>query len=415
MMDTFWRSDRGKLLLGGCGTQVGIVVASATIVGAILVCSVCALSSGLSIAFTQEIANLSAGETADVVANEEADALHAEIESLVAQVEYLEASRPAMPSEPAAPAPTPQPFVIAHQSGVNLRSGPDVDYSRLGTLTLGARTDIVGRNSDSSWWLVSTPNGLAWVSSEVVVAYDVNDDIPVVAIPALLTLPATGAPSDPPPAPGNAPTPDPATSPAPAQAVGTPTATIAESRIFVEDTVGYKRLFEQLGTTPTSASFSPKGDQIAVMDGIALYLVAGDGSHGQVLLKEDETLRPVGGAVWSPDGQFIAFMVERKDCNPCRSVGLIRVSDETLSFLKTPDNQDSEAPRWTHDGRLLVIVHPSEPADGTTYVYATSSQGQPAEGIYVLGSSHEGQKWLPWLPGRVWQAGASERPDTYYD
>jgi len=183
----------------------------------------------------------------------------------------------------------------------------------------------------------------------------------------------------------------------------------------VEDTVGYKRLFEQLSTTPTSASFSPKGDQIAVMDGIGLYLVAGDGSYGQVLLTEDEIIRPVGGAVWSPNGEFIAFMAERKNCDPCRSVGLVRVSDGTISYLKTPENQDSEAPRWTHDGRLLVIVHPSEPADGVTYVYATSSQGQPASGIYVLGSSHEGQKWLPWLPGRVWQAGVSERADTYYN
>ncbi len=417
MMDTFWRSDRGKLLLGGCGTQVGIVVGSATMVGAILVCSVCVLSSGLSIAFTQEIANLPVGEATDVIANEEADSLRSEIESLVAQVEYLEASRPAMPSEPTAPAPTPQPFVIAHQSGVNLRSGPGVDYSRLGTLTLGARTDIVGRNSDSSWWLVSTPSGLAWVSSEVVVAYDVNDDIPTVTIPALLTLPATGAPSDPQPAPDSAPTPDPASNPTPSQPVGTPTATIAESRIFVEDTVGYKRLFEQLSKSPTSASFSPKGDQIAVIDGIKLYLVAGDGSYGDVLLSEDETLRPFGGAVWSPDGKYIAFMVDHKQqkCRPCRSVALLRVSDGLITFLDTPNMMDSEAPRWTHDGRLLVIVHPSEPADGTTYVYATSSQSQPAEGIYVLGSSHEGQKWLPWLPGRVWQAGASERPDTYYD
>jgi hypothetical protein len=151
------------------------------------------------------------------------------------------------------------------------------------------------------------------------------------------------------------------------------------------------------------------------MDGIKLYLVAGDGSYGQVLLAEDETIKPIGGAVWSPDGELIAFMVERKDCDQCRAVGLIRVSDGTISYLEAPDNQDVEAPRWTHDGRLLVVVHPSEPADGITYVYATSDRGQPASGIYVLSSSHEGQKWSPWLPGRVWQAGVSERPDTYYD
>lgn len=413
-MDTFWRSDRARLFLGGCGTQVGILLSSGVIVGTLLVCSFCVLFSGLSIALTRQFANLPASVTAEAASSQEAEALRGQIESLVAQVRILEANGADMPLEPAAPPPPPQPFVIAHQSGVTLRSGPGVDYARLGTLTLGARVAIVGRNNDSSWWLVSTPGGLGWVRSDVVVAYDINDDIPIVTIPALLTLPETG--NAPNPAPATTPTPDPPTSAVPGQPAGTPTASIVESRISVEDTVGYKRLFEQLSKTPpNSASFSPRGDRIAVMDGVGFYLVAGDGSYGQVLMTENETLRPVGSAVWSPDGEFIAFMVERKDCNPCRSVGLIRVSDGTISYLKTPDNQDSEAPRWTHDGRLLVVVHPSEPADGVTYVYSTSSRGQPASGIYVLGSSNAGQKWLPWLPGRVWQASASERPDTYYN
>ena len=412
MMDGYWSNNRGRLFLGGCGTQVGIIIASATIIGTALLCFVCALSGGLGIAITQEFAGQPANVDANTAPNEEAEALRGQIESLVAQVRILEANESDMPSEPAAP--TPQPFLIAHQSGVTLRSGPGVDYSRVGTLTLGARVEIVGRNGDSSWWLISTPQGLAWVAADIVVAYDVNDNIPVVTIPGLLTLPATGSPSNSSPATANTPTPDPprATPPAPS---GTPTASIVESRIFVEDTVGYKRLFESLIRTPTSASFSPKGDRIAVMDGIKLYLVAGDGSDGQVLVTEDEALRPIEGAVWSPDGQFIAFVIERINCDLCRSVGMVRVSDGTVNYLKTPDNQDSEAPRWTHDGRLLVVVHPAEPADGVTYIYATASRGQPASGIYVLSSSHEGQKWLPWLPGRVWQAGVSERPDTYYD
>ena len=409
MMDGYWSSNRGKLFLGGCGTQIGILVASATIVGMALLCFVCALSSGLGIAITQEFTGQTANLDTGAVPSEEAEALRGQIESLVAQVRILEANGSNGSSEPAAPIPTPQPFVIAHQSGVTLRSGPGVDYSAVGTLTLGARVDIVGRNGDSSWWLITTPQGLAWVSDDIVAAYDLNDNIPVVTIPGLLTLPATGAPS------ANTPTPDPSAA-APPVPSGTPTASIVESRIFVEDTVGWKRLFESMSTTPpASASFSPKGDQIAVMDGTKLYLVAGDGSDGQVLVDEDEVLKPIGGAVWSPDGQFIAFMAERINCDPCRSVGMVRVSDGTVNYLETPDNQDSEAPRWTHDGRLLVVVHPAEPANGVTYVYSIASRGQPASGIYVLSSSHEGQKWLPWLPGRVWQAGVSERPDTYYD
>jgi hypothetical protein len=121
--------------------------------------------------------------------------------------------------------------------------------------------------------------------------------------------------------------------------------------------------------------------------------------------------------VWSPDGEYLAFMVDykAKKCRPCRAVGLVRMADESIFFLQTPDNLDSEAPRWTQDGRLVINVHPSEPASGETYIYDVTGRGQKASGLLVLSTSHEGQKWYPWQPGRSWRAGISERPDTYYD
>jgi Tol biopolymer transport system component len=197
----------------------------------------------------------------------------------------------------------------------------------------------------------------------------------------------------------------------------TPTATAAESRIFVEDTVGYKDLWEHLSAPPNSASFSPRGDQIAVAEGIGLYLVAGDGSEGQTLAADDGVMKPVWGAVWSPDGKYIAFVVEYLDpsCKPCRSVSLVRLSDGLTFMLETPDKMDSDAPRWTQDGRLLVNVYPGEPADGAAYIYDISGRGQVATGVYVLSSGLDGQRWLPWRPGRIWRAGVSERPDTYYN
>ena len=80
MMDGLWSTNRGKLFLGGCGTQVGIVVASVVLIGTVLFCAICALSGGLSFAITQEFANLSPNTSAEVVANEEAEALRDQIE-----------------------------------------------------------------------------------------------------------------------------------------------------------------------------------------------------------------------------------------------------------------------------------------------------------------------------------------------
>jgi hypothetical protein len=87
MMNTVWKSNQGKLFLGGCGTQIGLVIAFAALAGVFVFCSVCGLSSALSLAVVQEFARLSTGADAaaasDGAPTGEVEALHAEIEFLV--------------------------------------------------------------------------------------------------------------------------------------------------------------------------------------------------------------------------------------------------------------------------------------------------------------------------------------------
>ncbi len=433
MMNAIWKSNLGKLFLGGCGTQLGAVFALATLVGLVLVCSVCAVSSALTAALAQQGVVLPASATVEALPPQEAGAaptgeaelLRAEIASLVGQVESLKAKAASQPaaSTPLPPQP-PKPFAIALQPGVNLRSGPGASYYRVGTLPLGRRVEIMGRNQDSSWWLVAAPEGLAWVSASYVTVYDVGDTLPVVSIPALLVWPtplpgqpaslaAQPAPSaGPPPASAQPPFGTPVTS-TPLLPCGTPTATAAQAGVFVEDSEGFKQLRKQLSYPPVSASFSPQGDQIALTEGIKLYLITSDSFNGQILMSENGIIKPAGGLVWSPDGQYLAVVVEKLNCKTCRSVVLVRISDASLFFLQTPNNLTGDEPRWTQDGRLLINVHPGEPAQGTTYVYDLEGRGEVAAGTFTLSSSHEGQKWLPWRPGRTWQAGVAERPDAY--
>jgi hypothetical protein len=422
-MDKFWKSNLGKLVLGSCGAQVGLAVGFIGLSGLALVIFLCGLTTILSVAGAGEIARLSAEAVSTPAPDAQVEALRGEINSLVTQVDVLRSGVPAGPPPAPAPQPVlPQPIAIAHTGQANLRTGPDIVYSRVGAMAAGESLEVVGRNQDSSWWLVARPEGVAWVSNEVVLIYGPTENVPVVTIPALLVLPgldgegASNPPGDAAPAlaPASTVSPTPNRS-LPVLPAGTPTAIAAQSRIFVQDTVGWKRLREQLGKLPASESFSPHGERIAVIDGVSVYLVAGDGSYGQVLYSDDGVRRPVGDAVWSPDGNFLAFRVDYlyPKCRPCRGVGLVDLSEETLIFLETPDQLDCDGPRWTQDGRLLVNVHPGEPAKGTTYAYDRWGQGEPASGVYLLSSSHDGQKWLPWRPGRVWQAGVSERPDTY--
>jgi hypothetical protein len=425
MMNAIWKSNLGKLFLGGCGTQLGAAFALTVLGGVFLVCSVCAVSSGLTAAMAQQGVALPANPTAVALPAEEAgvaptgevDLLQAEITSLAGQVESLRANGASQPVA-STPAPLqPKPFAIALQAGVNLRSGPGVSYYRVGVLPLGTRVEIVGRNQDSSWWLVSAPDGLAWVSATSVTAYDVGDTVPVVSIPALLVWP-TPLPGQPRPLPAQpAPTAEPVPATpntlVPALPCGTPTATAAQGGVFVEDTEGFKQLRKHLERPPISASFSPQGDQIALTEGIKLYLVTPDSFQGQILMAEDGVIRPAGGLVWSPDGAYLAAVVEKLNCKTCRSVALFRKSDASHFFLQTPNNLTGEEPRWTQDGRLLINVDPGEPAQGTAYVYDLNGHGEVAVGTFVLSSSEYGQKWLPWRPGRTWQAGVTERPDSY--
>ncbi len=130
-------------------------------------------------------------------------------------------------------------------------------------------------------------------------------------------------------------------------------------------------------------------------------------------MSENGIIKPAGSVVWSPDGQYLAVVVQKLNCTTCRSIVLVRISDASLFFLKTPNNLTGDEPRWTQDGRLLINVHPGEPAQGTAYVYDLEGNGQVAAGTFVLSSSQEGQKWSPWRPGRIWQAGVAERPDAY--
>lgn len=76
---------------------------------------------------------------------------------------------------------------------VNIRSGPGINYSVIGTLNTNTPMPIVGRNADASWWQIKiTSDTLGWVSNAVVNAGNTNN------------VPLAEAPASPPPAPVSA-------------------------------------------------------------------------------------------------------------------------------------------------------------------------------------------------------------------
>lgn len=128
------------------------------------------------------------------------------------------------PEPTSAPAPTAAPTAVPEKPKsndvtitnefANIRSGPGTNYDRVGKLDKNTTANVTGKNPDASWWQISfkdAPNGLGWVSAELVKFNGDAAEIKVAAIPtpppaptaapAATARPAAALPTAPPAAP----------------------------------------------------------------------------------------------------------------------------------------------------------------------------------------------------------------------
>ena len=103
----------------------------------------------------------------------------------------LQATQP--PVATAVPEETAHAVVVAQESGVNVRSGPDTGYAVVGRLEPGQQAGITGRYGD--WWQIDLNGTKGWVANWVVTATD-TEGVPEVVPPAS-PVPATAAPAAP--------------------------------------------------------------------------------------------------------------------------------------------------------------------------------------------------------------------------
>ena len=70
------------------------------------------------------------------------------------------------------PTSTPSVFLAsAKDQPVNCRFGPGISYAVIGALEQGKQAEMIGRNSDSTWWFVrnpSDPSTSCWLSADFV-------------------------------------------------------------------------------------------------------------------------------------------------------------------------------------------------------------------------------------------------------
>ncbi len=100
-------------------------------------------------------------------------------------------------------APPVKPGVTVGSGGVNVRSGPGTNYTKLGYLEPGSQADVTGRYGD--WWQISYNGAAGWVFGDLVTASNADGVAQVEPPPAPTAPPATAVPPTAPPSPTSAP------------------------------------------------------------------------------------------------------------------------------------------------------------------------------------------------------------------
>ncbi len=111
---------------------------------------------------------------------------------------------PAQPTEPP-PTPTSSSPRGVTTTGMNVRNGPSTLYPIIGSLLAGTDLELVGRNADSSWFVV--PYGLSqgWVFGGLLTVTGEVSSLPVISAPppppTATPIPPTAAATQPPAGP----------------------------------------------------------------------------------------------------------------------------------------------------------------------------------------------------------------------
>jgi uncharacterized protein YraI len=91
--------------------------------------------------------------------------------------------------------------MLSSIANANIRSGPGLEFERIGMLSQGQEAEILGQDPDGFWWLIKAPNvegERGWVSRDYVIARNAGE-VPVIGTSSIqfgaIPTPAPGKPS----------------------------------------------------------------------------------------------------------------------------------------------------------------------------------------------------------------------------
>ncbi|MCQ3929785.1 MAG: hypothetical protein DPW16_04950 [Chloroflexi bacterium] len=73
------------------------------------------------------------------------------------------------------------PVAFVGTGALNIRSGPNISFSSLGSVLSTTRMPIIGQSPDRRWWKVDSPFGAGWVNKNYVLVEGDASNVPVVS------------------------------------------------------------------------------------------------------------------------------------------------------------------------------------------------------------------------------------------
>jgi hypothetical protein len=97
------------------------------------------------------------------------------------------------PPPPAQKTATPSGTVFVTDVGANCRTGPGTNYDKIASFAQGSYIALVGRSTDSTWWVVRTGATNCWISGTTGHTSGPLDNIAVMQAPPSPTVSAATA------------------------------------------------------------------------------------------------------------------------------------------------------------------------------------------------------------------------------
>lgn len=242
---------------------------------------------------------------------------------------------------------------VSKAKGLNIRSGPDAAYARVGAIDAEDSVIVTGRNHAGDWVLVESADGAlhGWAATYYLTITGNPNQLPEVqsAAPAAAETPVA-----------------PASTSVPPEALPAPTVSVTAASVQSVVSTGLEgTLVFQTGqggtiyayeletgrlwplTTGFDPAISPDGEKVAftrIGDNGGLYLINIDGSNERRIYTGP---RIVASPQWSEDGAQIAFNYSTS-ARECRDMGSGNcVSDEQFSSRRYRDLDPNDYPLIT--------------------------------------------------------------------